>query len=404
MSTFCLPCWGRVVHSGTPFEDPYLGWPPIKIYPEGHLDIEFGPFLLADKAIMDRGSFEQLTCSPVVGLERAARSLIKMHTNGYLELLDYAAEIEPERTRIVADTEKQLMASHLFRDPVYKAINTWDEMGGSYANAIGLQSDLTATTPIGILSAIAKDGKSVTQIEIDRVRKILRKTSRLSTNERCAFTEVVRPYLDHVHTTLFLSKRLNMPIFDWADLGPMYRCVLRNRYDDVEEKKALVPGARSRNNWISSVLGKNETISKATVQSSLIPKVRDLFSVSLATFEPSSVEECLAALQDNRIRDFRRFVQETVEEGKIFDQQIAEQLLHKALKGRSGAKLGTCINVFTTVASAASGLTHPALGTLVSATGAVVQEALGPKLYDLKHRDIRWLLCLADAKNAKRRK
>jgi hypothetical protein len=76
-------------------EDPYKGWPPLKLYSDGSLDLEFGPLLLADSVIMDQTSYDRLTNSNVVALRRAADSLRTLKDEGYLQTKELPIRIEP---------------------------------------------------------------------------------------------------------------------------------------------------------------------------------------------------------------------------------------------------------------------------------------------------------------------
>ena len=169
-----------------------------------------------------------------------------------------------------------------------------------------------------------------------------------------------------------LSKALGSPLADWPDVWPMYRSVLKSRFE------------KTGHTW------------------DCVPKVRELFSISLPCLEPSDVSEFLRALRNPRIKKFREFVAGMAENGTTLDPHLAETLLisQGAKKGKL-AKVGTILNFFgTAVGVAASILDGGLTSTVLTATGtAVGNEFASRRVHDILHKDSEWLLCLIDAKN-----
>jgi hypothetical protein len=376
MSSMCFMCWGQVLRSSPlPIDDAYQGFPPLKIYRDGHLDIEFSPFLLADEIVMDLPSYERLISNPPHGVGTAVQSLKILRDEGFLQLRDFGKELAGWRPKIGSSSDQKLAEVESFLKPVRNAVKKWDEAGPLYAEAIGRKGDPKATLPVGIVACLAADKSSVRKHDEDSIRRILRKSGRFSLNEREVLTEVARPYIDHVHTGIALFRELKMPVMDWDDMGPMYQAIFSHSLESVELVEKHVP------------------------------KLKQLFSVSLSEFEPSNVHEYLHARKDPRLEKFRAFIRESARDGKDFDPKLAQEMLVKLSdRDRRINKVGGMI---TGLGLAGSLLAAPidlgltaALATTAAVTGTQGLATLAVNAVSSKNID--WFLCLVDAKKATR--
>lgn len=368
-------CWRKVITDRpNAFEDAYPGWPPVKIQMDGALDLEFSPFLLVDKVFMDLTSYMELTRHPPKGLERAVESLRVLHNEGYLALVDHGRELSSLRSKVLAATENKLKRPEFYIESVRTAVDMWDKEGPKYAAAIGKGDDYLARLPVGIIAGLACDHRQPTEENIERMRRIVHKKT-WQTSERDLLKEIARPYIDHAHTGIAIYKSFSAPVIDWSDTGPVYESVLSSHIEPTNRLQAR------------------------------IDKTRELFTKGLSTFEPANVYEFLHALKDSRLRDLRVFVAEAAEKKTEFDATFMQKLVSQVARrhkttGRAGSVLtglgaatGMILSVFD------GGVTTAILST--AGTGAA-QEAATRSIDKVLTRDIRWFLCLVDAKGAKK--
>jgi len=343
----------------------------LKAYIQGHLDVEFGPLLLSDNLIMDSTEFDHLTRSPPPGLVHASQSLLELASHGYIELRDYGSLLNSRAAAIKNATEVKLGATEHFLKEIRHSVNTWDAIAPNFSIPIGRADDPIANLPVGIIHALSADGKAINNANAIEIRKVLFSKKRFSTHERELLAEIARPYFDHAHSCLALTNALNSPIFDWADLRPVYDAIL---FANIHDAKPL---------------------------EQQIPKARELFSVSLPNWEPSNVQEFLAALKNSHVRDFRQFIQDASEQQTGFDSALLNQLLGDLAKSKHIAgKVSTTGNVIATLFGVATSFFDGGITASVLTSGGTLagQEVANKGIEKYLYRDSGWFLCLAQAK------
>ena len=374
MVSLSYMCWRKVITGSTiDLRDAYGGWPPVKIYPGG-LDLEFAPLLLADKVFMDTLSFEQLTKETPVGLERAVSSLKTLHSNGYLELVDYTSKLGQVRERVLNATRSRLETPEQFLVPLRQAVKMWEDEGTKYAKVLNRPDDLIALTPVGLLAGAAADGARPTLESIRKVRRVLLKSKKLASSERDLLKEVARPYIDHAHTGIALYQNVNVgsAVIDWSDLGPIYESLL---YLGIEPEKPI---------------------------QKQIPKMRQLFAQGLSSFEPSNVDQFLRVMDDGKLGELRTFIAERAEkDDKKFDEQFVQETMfqigrHHKIANRAGAIINAAgVGAGVIAACFDGGVTAGLLTTLGIGVGT---QVAADKVVDLLTKDIKWFLCLVNGK------
>jgi hypothetical protein len=378
MSSMCLMCWRHVIKSAHgAVDDFYVGWPPMKLFKDGHMDLEFSPFLLANTITMDSSSYDQLTTNPPVGAERAALSLKTLKKEGILQLVDYENIFSVLRPSILAQSKLKLTHPELFIDPVRDSIGLWDEVGNTYANVIGQSGDRRAQLPVGILAGVTADGSVLTDDRISLVRNVLAKRSdAISQGEKDLIREIARPYIDHVHTGVVLHQTQKVPIVDWPDMLPIYNSMFASNFEHE------------------------------VVMQREIPLTRKLFSIALDRYEPSNVKEYLKIIRDKRISKLRKFVSQAAEKGVEPDPQLTKDLLENALLVEQGkSSRGTTLNAVGTTVSVLVSALGSGVPTSVAVASALaigtLQEAVS-QLRSTRSRELDWFLCLVNAKKTKK--
>jgi hypothetical protein len=375
MTRICLSlaCWGQVVNtSSTKTEDAYYGWPPTKLYADGHLDLEFGPLLLADSIGMDANCYHQLIMEPPKHLRTVALSLQKLEGEGHLNLVNYEANLHETHRPLKNRILEKLKQPEAYRKAVQDAMRTWEGMSRKYSRSIDRTGDLVAELPIGILHALRVGRKKLTLENAATVRDLVFKRGKLTPGESEIMAHVAQPYLEQVYTNLQLSRVLNGPMFDWEDLGLVYRRVIDDHW--------------SEQNKIENA----------------IPKARELFNLSLSRLEPCNVDEFIRTKSDPRIEEFRRRVIDAAEKQEQFPEHLAQDLsISQSVGENRAARLAQTITVFGAGVAFVGGLLtagSPALGAAVAAGILASERRTEHLVRKYIHRDIGWFLCLAGAK------
>lgn len=372
-----LSSWGDIVRSSsTVVYDPYQGLPPIKIY-RNRIDLEFPPLLQADRIVMDRQSYDLIVRAPLRGLDCLARSLRTLREHrGMLEVQSYMPALDQAlRWKIVNTTNQALCNVEAYRDPVRRTIAIWDRLAPSFAKALGQDRQSDFVQPIGILHGARADGDRITLARIREVRRVVAKKRDLTPEETALLKEVLRPYLDHVHTNLALAMReaLGCPVHDWSDLTPIYQAVYAHTLADecVSERRAR--------------------------------KLNELF-VALPQFEPTNILQFLRIMTHSRVKDLRRFIADATATETAFDPQILKASMDKVAS--SGARSRSVQHALTAASTLGGASLHHAFSNdwLMSlaagiAIGAVTELSLN-LTRRLSHDDIGWFLCLSSVKEA----
>jgi hypothetical protein len=218
---------------------------------------------------------------------------------------------------------------------------------------------------------LSAEGSRFDPHRVEQLEQIAYASVDLTELQLQALGQMVRPYLEHVHTNLTLSDILKAPVMDWEDVGPIYKSVL------------------------SPYMGN----SPAAPAGKYIPKVRELFSVSLAKLEPSSVTQFLAVVNDDSVRDFRNFVRNTAEARIPFDGPLARHLAKFASLAVRGGGEGHAAAV-SAVSEMLDTVAEPNSPELILPKRGDVLEPgrAGMRAQGFGFRDYGWLLCLVGAK------
>jgi hypothetical protein len=372
-----LSSWGNVERSSsTVVYDPYQGLPPVKVYGD-RIDLEFGPLLQAVQLVMDRQSYDVIVRARLPGLDHLAHTLRTLHEEtDLLELQSYLPALDQNlRRKIVGTTQERLSNFEAYRSPLRCTVAIWDALSPGFARALGQSSRSEFVQPIGVLHGARLSGDRLTYARISEVRRIIFKKRDLTADEEAIAKEVLRPYLDHVHTNWMLSSRraLGCPMHDWEDLGPIYEAVFAHSLEDE-----CFARRRSR-------------------------KLRELF-VALPEYEPTNVAQFLKIMAHSRVGDLRGFITEST----VTDRQFGPNLLKEATDevAASGKRSKKVQHAVSAASMFGGALLHHAFsqewGTSL-AVGAAIGAATEIALEQTRrytHDDIGWFLCLSSVKEA----
>jgi hypothetical protein len=205
---------------------PYLfdGWPAIKFYPKAGLDLHFAPLLLCDEALFDEESFDRVVRAPHDYAARIANTLKVMKAEGFLQTKDLRSSLQSNSSKIAAVTNFELKNVDQWTDVVRKDFARWETTREIYREGLGSSYDFTVHAPTGVLEALSIIGRKNTERNLSFIRQILFKAEGVrSERETEILREVVRPYLDYVHSYLLLWETNNIPVCDWEENGNIFK-------------------------------------------------------------------------------------------------------------------------------------------------------------------------------------
>jgi hypothetical protein len=282
---------------------------------------------------------------------------------------------------IIYNIKAKLSAPEIYRDALRTAVTVWEKQGPRYSQAIGRSGDLAALLPVGLNHALsAESGRKPTKARIAKVRALVFKSGKLTKGEAETIREVARPYVEHVVTSFGLSTKFGAPACDWEDVGAVYRQVLQ------------------------------QNMTKDPTAENYIPRVRNLFDVSLPEMEPRDAGEFLRVVKKGEVRAFRTFVSRCADDKASFDPMLAQKLsIQVEHRKRRTGYIASGVTIFS---AAGAALIDPSLLTpahllasaaSIAATVAVVVDATNRVMDRAFQKDTGWFLCLANAKKGARR-
>lgn len=367
--------WGVSVMEGLARSTAFTeGAPPLKIYSDGALDLEFGPLLVVDYIVMDAAAYERILSqvrSPV--MRRLKETLRALHNEGFLRLIDYAPILDHHRKWILDSSSEQAADPIRWVEGLRAAVAGWETAREPFRHILDSpQYDMAMHIPFGIFAYLSDSEKELTEENYQSVRRLIfSERQRVSRAEREILSMCLKPYLNHVFSCMAIRNEMELPLADWENLRPLYVPLHRQ----LGPKKPRADQAQD--------------------------KVRELFECAIPMFEPTSVVELLKLLKDKRIEVLREFIRVAVKEGHQFSSKDLQRLLREIYlvdikKGRLGSGLNlTGLAVGVTLTAVGLG---PVAGVAAAAAVSGIQEAAQRTASHYLQHDRAWLYLLMDNK------
>ncbi len=350
------------------------GTPPLKIYSNGEIDLEFGPLLVVDYIVMDEDAYYRLQNdkrSPV--LDRLRTTLRTLYGEGFLRLSNYGAVLSRDRQWIIDTSSEHASTPERWIDALRLAVSGWERARESFRHVIEPSLyDMAMHIPYGIFACLCDTGRTIDETSYQAVRRLIFSDSkRLRTANRGLLESCLKPYLNHVFSCMAIRNELDLPLVDWENLRPFY-----------------VP--------LHQRLGPNKPQPEQRQD-----KVRELFECALPDYEPVSVTELLRLLNDRRVKALREYIRTAVIQkhplnaAEIQEAMLDLRQLGSKMNRKSGLLNLTGLGVGVTLTAAGI----PPTASAAAAVGmfAVQEFAQRSAAYSLERgRD--WLYLLMDNK------
>jgi len=301
LSSFCFNDSGHL-------QGWYRGTPPVSFRSLGaSFCPDYAAILLGDRFYVDSLTVERVEQMPAFAEHQEL--FVALRNAGRLETVDYAAIVEPYAEVIKRSVSADLKDMAKWRKPYMELVTRWCELrdfarGIEFSRAdraSGLGRDDSVKE---VLLGIAYLGDMLPGMLDERVLIALKNWRRsVSHYHRMQTRRVLAAYLGHVASMLCLADCLGAVIHDWSDIEPLYT-----------HKLSETPVGKSN---------RREVARQATC--------RKLMELVMPDFHPETPTALARILDDPRIEQLRRLVDNAVLRDVELDERYANELLRSAL-------------------------------------------------------------------------
>lgn len=350
---------------------PTDGLPATKTYPDGTIDLEFGPLLLVDYMVMDSNAFDSIVNVRRLGLERLRETLIALQGEGFIRFADYNSIFAASKQDIIEASAARASQVADWIQALRDSVLAWERARVTFEHlSPNVSGNLIVQVPHGIAAHLQQTCGGVSQAGYDSVRDLIFKSKkRYSASERDVLAACIRPYLHHALSYIVIRGELELPLMDWADLRPLY-----------------VPLSRG--------LEVTSTRSQRAQD-----KVRELFSALVPDFEPKNRKQLIQMLKDSRIRVLRDFIRTAAAERRTFQASDLQPVLRELARlPVSQGRIGTGLNLVSLgvgIGATVAGL-DPISSIALAAGIAGGQEAVQRSADHFIEKDHSWLYLLME--------
>jgi hypothetical protein len=364
------------LRSHVPGVIPGVGKPtwhlPIHIYTKNGIDLDFGPLLLFDRAVIDSQSEEYILTSKRPEFAPLAQSISLLKNEGYIETKDFGSELSKVRATINKHVESIIYDPLPLRKPVLKGID------GYRSNLPIIQRTYKdydqSLLPLGFgmhLYTMNRFG-SINDTEIKRISKLMVSSKKKWTNSDVGdVKEIVRPTITYLYQNLALSEIYCAPFLDVDYYSELYT-ILRGENIKVFNQEAKITSIK-------------------------VQEGQKLFNCIIPHLRPSSPKQMLALLKHKSIGDFREYISQAAEEGRSITQNEYDNLLATTIKAER--KLGEIKNKIAWGERALSFVPVPAIGWIATGLGFIVENIATRRIT----KKYNWLYALIKAASPDKR-
>ena len=279
---------------------------PIHIYTDDGIDLDFGPLLLFDQALIDEASFDYICKSSRKDLKPLALSLRELGDNGYLRVGDFGSELKKHRATITSHVDRIMRDPLPLREPYIRGIDQY-RLNLPQIEKVGGVKDLEILQiGFGMHLRLMKQFGYAEKSERQRLERLLS-----SSKQRWTLAEIddvrslIEPTITNLYQNFALGQIYGAPFLDVDYTTELYQ-ILRHE----------------------SVLAFDENIASEAKQ---ISEAQHLFSCILPELRPASAKTMMAFLKSNAVVDFREFVTRAAEDGRSISDRDYRLLLIETL-------------------------------------------------------------------------
>ncbi len=329
--------------------------PPVNMRAVGNTFMpDYAALLLCDKVILDTTSFALLTENPHPWYATVGGTMKTLYDEGFIELVDFSRILTNNQSLLKQMLEHDLQALEQWITPLLESVTIWNNFISQISGMTAQETEIHETllhraySEAGFLSSYITNFTAYKELTQDL---------------RGGITDILKSYMSYVNANIVLSNELDVGFHDWADFAPFY------------QHKFLYVGREN--------LQEEQTISASQA----------LFEISFPEFAVQDNKSLLRVLQDKRIVDLRRLVQDSVDGKVMFDEQFARNILHEVLSiEKKSARYRKVVSYLTMPLGFL-----PVIGIPVQ---KLAEETIGMVLDKRLQKNYRWFYMLSDVGEA----
>jgi hypothetical protein len=279
---------------------------PLHVYTTQGLDLDFGPLLLFDKAVIDSNSRDFIERSSRPELKPLASSIKVLMDEGFLEERDFGSGLALHRSAINHHVQRLVEDPLPIRAPYLRGIQQYRSTLAKL-KSIGI-SEATEILDVGFgmhLLMMQRHGS----IQVDEKQRLdqlmISKKRKWTEGELDDVRSLIMPTVTYLYQNIVLGEMYGMPFMDADYTSEMYSW--------LREESLLVfnPEVKDR---------------VATIKAA-----QSLFHCVVPELRPSSAKTMVGFLKSSALKDFRAFVLTAAKNGEVITDATYRQLLHRTL-------------------------------------------------------------------------
>lgn len=283
---------------------------PIHVYTKSGVDIDYGPLLLFDRAIVDSHSFEYVLSSRRPELKPLSTSLKILSEEGYLEARDFGKELDIARPLISDHVEKILSEPLDFREPYLRGIDGYRTNIGVNSNIFSGYDPSWMALGFGLHIYLANHFGKIDLQEKDRLDKLMvSQKARWRRQDIDDIKELMRPTITYLYQNLALSEMYETPFIDATYTSELYRILCGGSLKAFDRKEYEL--------------------------SAKVREAQNLFNVCIPQIRPTSPQKMLKLLRQKSIKDFRDFVSEAAKRESPFTRDEYNSILIEVVRAHN---------------------------------------------------------------------
>lgn len=293
------------------------GWhlPLYRITSDG-IDLDFGPLLLFDRAIVDKNNYEFITYSDKRYLKPIKESLRVLREEGFLEILDFKPYLTTSQNESIHQVEEAVYDPRIWTPGILRSLKGWEHQLPSLRNVIGKDYDPKSLhLEFGLYVYLMKKDNRIILTEEERLMRLMSGVNKNGSPKRKwslkdmdELRDIVKPTVSYLYTNIGISEQLKAPFVDVDFSSELYNMV-----------------------YMKSMRHLNPDVSLTT---SRIEVATKLFNVAIHHLRPKNPLQMMRILKDKRISEFRNYISLVAKNGFDIDANTMNELLIEVIKAQ----------------------------------------------------------------------
>ncbi|MBI5252419.1 MAG: hypothetical protein HY912_23235 [Desulfomonile tiedjei] len=341
---------------------------------------DFNVLLLCDTVMMDESSFSRLVERPAPAYATVSQAFRDLRADGRIQFVDFQQILRNNKALHQRMMENDIRILDQWVSPLRDSLTIWrnfsrqtiELVANAYQGDTGLPSlhssaklrprhwqNVEAVIMDKLGTFIHDEHVAAQHIGALIEEALLSSAKRRKKEYRSALREVLTDYLSYVNANLIIADELQVSFHDWQDFLPFYNLkFLSVGHDgiDIEKKRS---------------------------------QLEKFFTVAFPDLALRSPYALLTALNDKRIEELRRLIDEAAAGKVTFDQEFAKSVLAEVFRSERRTQKWRKVVGYATMPIGFV----PWIGTPAQ---KLMEEAIGTPIERKLKKKHRWLYMLSD--------